>query len=106
MKVQRRPGIELLRIIAIFGVIMIHYYEAVKVFATDPLSAHSLIILRSLSASAVDVFIVISGYFLVSSNTRKLGKALTLFVQVQKSVILQMLPQVSMTYHLGILYHR
>ena len=82
MKVQRKSGIELLRIIAIFGVIMIHYYEAVNDFAADPLPVHSLVLLRSLSASAVDVFIVISGYFLVSSNTRKLGKALTLFVQV------------------------
>lgn len=82
VKEKRKSGVELLRIVAIFGVIMIHYFEAIRGYVDDSASVQVLLLLRSLCASAVDVFVIISGYYLVNSNNRKLGKALTLFVQV------------------------
>ena len=78
---MRKSGIELLRIISLFAVIMIHYWVQASQYA-EGLNYHSLVLFRSMSASAVDVFIIISGYFLCTTNKRTLGKPLNLIIQV------------------------
>lgn len=78
---KRDSGIELLRIVAIFGVIMIHFYEA----AGDSLpwlNHQILLLLRTLSSASVDVFLIISGFFLCNENKRKVAKIIDLVLQV------------------------
>lgn len=78
---MRKSGIELLRILSLFAVIMMHYWEQASKYAIG-LNFHSFMFLRSLSASAVDVFILISGYFLCTTQKRTLGKPINLIIQV------------------------
>lgn len=78
---KRDSGIELLRIVAILGVIMIHFYEA----AGDSLpwlNHQILLLLRTLSSASVDVFLIISGFFLCNGNKRKVAKIIDLVLQV------------------------
>ena len=82
MKNQRNSGVELLRILAMIGVIMIHYFEAIINFEIDYSSTVLLIFLRSLCAYSVDLFIIITGYFLINNEERKMGKAISLLIQV------------------------
>lgn len=80
---MRKSGIELLRIFALFGVIMIHYWEqAVKYLSDSDINYHVLLFLRSLASPSVDLFLVISGYFMCTSYKRTLGKPLNLILQV------------------------
>lgn len=79
---QRQSGVELLRVILLFGVIMIHYYEVAHQSINSGINFELLYVLRSLSSSAVNTFIIISGFFMIKSYTRKPSKAITLILQV------------------------
>ena len=68
IKERRNSGVELCRIVAILGVIMIHYFESIRGYVSDSVSTLVLLCLRGLCSSAVDVFLIISGYYLVISN--------------------------------------
>lgn len=83
-KKERNSNIELLRIICAVMVIIFHTaagYGIVNAAVTAPTVINWYIIrfLSVFSICAVDVFILISGYFLINDDRRKTGKAITLF---------------------------
>lgn len=80
--VQRESGIELLRIIALLFVIMIHYCDKAFPLINNNINMNVMLLLRSISSCAVDVFIMISGYFMVKSNKRVFGKPINILAQV------------------------
>ncbi len=83
----RQTNIELLRVLAMSGVIFLHYFNAeigkgiayVQKGTTNELI---LQILEAASICAVDLFVMISGYFLYKTNRRTLGKGLAMLLQV------------------------
>ena len=74
---QRESGVELLRIFALFSVIMIHYCDKAIPLINNSLNMNVMLLSRSISSCAVDVFILISGFFMVKSNKRVVGKPLS-----------------------------
>lgn len=79
----RDSGIELLRIIAALAVIVLHYNNGrAFVFAKGTFNYHILILLESLSIGAVDIFIMISGFFLCTKNERNIRKSFSLLLQL------------------------
>ncbi len=80
----RNSQIELLRILAILGVVVLHYNGFVALAQVYDGSLHQYILfaLESLFLAAVNVFVLISGYFLCSSTDRRWIKVLQLLVQV------------------------
>ena len=79
---QRESGIELLRIVALLFVIMIHYCDKALPLINNNVNMNVMLLTRSISSCAVDVFILISGYFMVKSNTRVVGKPINILTQV------------------------
>ena len=82
---SRNSSVELLRIIAMCGVVLLHYNNTViggGLRYASGLNLSALILLESLFICAVNLYILISGYFLSVSSTRKLIKPLELIVQV------------------------
>ena len=75
----RNSNIELLRILAMFAVIFLHINEYAAPVANDNSYVKFLFVfLESCCISAVDIFVIISGYFLSNKNDRSVGKALGL----------------------------
>ena len=83
-KKVRQSGIELLRIVALLLVIVLHYCEVLVPAFKDVggIYFHISLWIRSLAACAVDIFLIISGYFMCTSNARVWGKPLSLILQV------------------------
>ena len=84
---ERQSNIELLRLLAIVGIIILHYNNAemgggFRYVASGSLNENILLFLESIAICGVDLFIMISGYFLSRINTRSVGKALLLLIQV------------------------
>lgn len=81
MKTNRDSGIELLRILSALAVIILHFngMEKALVFSSG-LTHELLIVLESACICAVDVFIVISGYYLCLKAKRTWDKPLYLFL--------------------------
>ncbi len=79
---DRDSGIEILRIIAILFVIVIHYSDKALKLLTPENGQSALLFLRCLSSGAVDIFIIISGYFLCTSYHRPIGTPVSLLLQV------------------------
>ena len=80
----RQSNIELLRIITICGVVMLHYNGNVALgLVTEGTANYYLLqFLEILFICAVNLFVLISGYFLCNSNSRKAVKAVELVAQV------------------------
>lgn len=83
----RQSNIELLRILAIIGVIILHYNHRDGGGGFNYVvqgSANELMLrfLESLFICAVDVFILISGYFMCTTNKRNIIKPLQLILQM------------------------
>ncbi len=85
IKKKRKSNIELLRIICTFMVICLHMLNPAVIggikYAKLSGSAEGYAFTNwifCLSIVAVDIFILISGYFMIENNKRKLGKALNL----------------------------
>lgn len=80
----RNSNIELLRIITMFGVILLHYNGMVAFAAVQEGSVNQyiLLFLESVCIGAVNLFILITGFFLSKSNERKLSRAVELLVLV------------------------
>lgn len=79
----RDSGIELLRILAACGVVVLHYNGAAFPLVKDgSANSYILLLLEGLFVCAVNVFVLISGYFLSSTTKRKTVKAVELVVQV------------------------
>lgn len=83
---MRSSNIELLRIIAIIGVFFLHFYNPVMgggiMFCKSPTNEFFLRLIESQFASSVNLFILISGYFLSQSSNRSWLKPTQLIVQV------------------------
>lgn len=80
----RQSNIELLRILAIIGVIVLHYngYYAFDMVGRTGINWWILCTLESIFLCAVNVFILISGYFLCTTEKRNLWKPIELVIQV------------------------
>lgn len=99
MEKNRESGVELLRIISLLGVIFIHYSDILLPLLESSKPEFLLVhILRTMSAASVDVFLIISGYFMCNSYQRKLGKPLDLIIQVSFYGILIYLIEVLLKY--------
>lgn len=86
-KKARQSNIELLRILAIMGVIILHYNNSEigggLTYAVQNSTNHYILaVLESFFVCAVDLFVLISGYFMVNSSKRGLTKPIELIVQV------------------------
>lgn len=87
MKKERESNIELLRILTIIGVIVLHYNNkaiggAFEFVQYKSLNFYVLYIFESIFICAVNVFIIISGYFLCNTEKRDFWKVIKLLVQV------------------------
>lgn len=83
--VKRDSNIELLRILLMIGVIILHYNGEAGGFDAVPEGSANEVILHFLEAvciCAVDVFMIISGYFLCKKNAVTIKKPLELIIQV------------------------
>lgn len=85
-KEARKSNIELLRIIIIFGVIVLHYNRPAVTGEThitiNEINLFVLNIFESIFVSAVNIFILISGYFMCTSLKRNAIKPFKLLIQV------------------------
>lgn len=83
-KLDRSSNIELLRIITIMGVIVLHYNGniAFGLVEKGSLNQYFLLILEAVFICAVNLFVLISGYFSVKSCKRRIIKILDLIIQV------------------------
>ena len=82
-KSTRESGVELLRILAAIGIVYSHFLISGKY--SDDVSLDNYLwfdLLRVPVASAVDVFLVIMGYFSCSTQKRTFGKPLGLIAQM------------------------
>ena len=84
---ERQSNIELLRLIAIVGIIILHYNHAdmgggFRYVASGSLNENILVFLESVAICGVNLFVMISGYFLSRTNTRSVGKVIILLIQV------------------------
>ena len=82
---ERKSNFELLRCILILFVIILHYNNrllggALQYVAPGSVSYYFLCMTEAMAICAVNVFILISGYFLSTSKTRKINKGLYLLV--------------------------
>lgn len=87
MEKERKSNIELLRILAILGVIVLHYNNAkigggMAFVDKGSLNYYILYFLESIFVCAVDLFVLISGYFLANTNRRDAWKVIELITQV------------------------
>ena len=80
----RQSNIELLRILTICGVVVLHYNGnfAFKHVAQGSVKQQILLALEVLFICAVNLFVLITGYFSCTSNSRRAIKPLELLVQV------------------------
>ncbi len=86
-KPARDSSIELLRILAILGVIVLHYNNSSMGggFAVAPVGSATrqiMIVLECVAICAVNVFVMITGYFMSATNKRTLYKPIKLISQV------------------------
>ncbi len=82
-KAIRSSNIELLRIFAIFGVISIHYYNyyAINTLGAGDINNYILNFFQCFSACSVNIFILISGYFMSKKSSVKSEKVFELLLQ-------------------------
>lgn len=84
---KRQSNIELLRMFAIMGVIVLHYnnpamWGGISYVVKGGLNYYILYLLESTFVCGVDLFMLISGYFMCESKIRSLWKPIRLIVQV------------------------
>ena len=95
-KKERQSNIELLRILAIMGVIVLHYNNAemggggLGYVAKDSINEWVLRFFESVFICAVDLFVLITGYFMCKSQI-SIRKYVKLFLEVQFYMIVFML---------------
>lgn len=86
-KLTRNSSIELLRIIAMIGVVLLHYNNplignAMGLVNSGSPTQYFLYFIETLFICAVNLYVMISAYFLSQSNNRKFSKIVELFIQV------------------------
>lgn len=83
---KRNSSIELLRILLILGVIQIHYNVAgigngFRYLKLGTVNQIWNLTIHAICINAVSIFVMISGYYLVNTNKRKLSKVCELMIQ-------------------------
>lgn len=82
---ERQSNIELLRIVAMLGVIVLHYNNTeiggAFLYASG-INKVILYVLESIFICAVNLYMLISGYFMCNKNTRRFSRPLELLIQV------------------------
>lgn len=84
LKSERNSNIECLRIVSIFMVLVLHYLNGSIGGALDQVDPTSLMHIvcvgvESFSIAAVNIFVIISGYFLIDSKKIKTSKIVSLY---------------------------
>ena len=84
---NRESNIELLRILAMLGVIILHYNNpsiggGLSFVKSGSINYWFLNLIESIFVCAVNLFMIISAYFMASSNKRDLWKPIQLLAQV------------------------
>lgn len=84
---DRNSSIELLRIISMIGIVILHYNNAdiggaFKYVTAGSPNLYYLYFTTSIFACAVDLFMMISAYYLSSTNQRQLIKIVELLIQI------------------------
>lgn len=83
-KVIRQSNFELLRILAAVGVVILHFiYPRGIQNVEGNANTFFLLLLESLFISCVDIFIMLSAFFLINRNERKISKPLDLLIQLE-----------------------
>ncbi len=83
MAKQRQSNIELLRVMAAVGVILLHYNSAaLDLVQPGSVNEHLLLALESMVICAVNLFMLIAGYFGCTGKRCSLAKLLCLLLQV------------------------
>lgn len=87
MKKERETNIELLRILIMIGVIILHYNNryiggGLKFVRLNSINYYVLMLLESVFICAVNLFMLISGYYSYSRDRTSLKKPLSLIIQV------------------------
>ena len=88
---ERESGVELLRIILIFFVVTMHYFNPQMgggINVIPPESQWIANLMIAVSCCAVNCFILISGYFMITNNKRSISKPLSLYLQLVVFTIL------------------
>ena len=80
-KTERQSNMELLRIFAVAGVIVLHF-NAKALPAASGATRWALLLLEMVSACAVNVFVMLSGYFLHRRQSVSIYKPLSLLLQL------------------------
>lgn len=83
----RESNIELLRILTMVGVIILHYNNpsiggGLRLVEAGSLNYYFLCFIESVFVCAVDLFMIISGYFMFPSKKRYIWKPIQLIIQV------------------------
>ena len=83
MKKERNSSIELLRIISMIMIILLHFLGGtgyIGIIEEGTKNYYLTNILESLAIVGVNVFVLISSYFLINSNKVKLRKVIDLLL--------------------------
>lgn len=83
--IERDSNFELLRIVAIFMVLILHYFNggmggAFNNVKSGTLNYYFMYFIESLSIIAVNLFVLISGYFMCTKKETKISKVLNLIL--------------------------
>ena len=87
MEKKRSSNIELLRICAMAAVVFLHYFNekiggGISLVSKGTVNEHILMVLEMVCICSVDLFVMISGYFLSRKDQRNIGNVLVMFMQV------------------------
>lgn len=84
MAIRREYNLDLLRIVAMLMIVVLHFYGKGGLLFTPDLTSKHLIswVLEGIAIVAVNCYVLISGYFLVTSKNFRISKVLGLVVQV------------------------
>ncbi len=104
---ERNSSIELLRILAIMGVIVLHYNNqamggGLMYVEQKSLNHFALLALEAMFICAVNVFVLITGYFMVTSQKRNIVKPFGLLLQVVVFRILTLMANYVMNNQLSV----
>ena len=83
-KVNRQSNFELLRILAAMGVVVLHFvYPRGIQNVSSEANTLLLFVFQSICISSVNIFIMLSGYFLINNEHRTIKKPLDLLIQLE-----------------------
>lgn len=87
IKQTRESGVELLRILAMMGVVLLHYNnatmgQALALVQEGSINQYIVYFVENLCVCGVNIYVLISGYYMCMSQKRTAAKVFELFLQV------------------------